>query len=194
MGLEKFDDAIAEYLETKRKHTRDALKLANLSDSDIEKYCADIEKEILGFVKCNEPYAQLLMDLEHIFSKTFNMYSLTEIAKKKNPDNPSYVIQSWLRDINTLQFLYLWEKDNNQYFIEEAAKELIEKTKQPSFTMTAKLWIKNTRATGIRSKQGHGGGTLARQEIAIDFITWTFPEKRYELSKLIVTKIMQLRE
>lgn len=36
MGLEKFDDAIAEYLETKRKHTRDALKLADLSDSDIE--------------------------------------------------------------------------------------------------------------------------------------------------------------
>ena len=113
------------------------------------------------------------MDLEHIFSKTFNMYSLTEIAKRKNLDNPSYVIQSWLRDINTLEFLYLWEKDNNQYFIEEAAKELMEKTKQPSFTMTAKLWIKNTRPTGIRSKQGHGegGGTLARQEIAIDFIT-----------------------
>ena len=64
MGLEKFDDAIAEYLETKCKHTREALKLANLSDSDIEKYCADIEKEILGFVKCNEPYAQLLMDLD----------------------------------------------------------------------------------------------------------------------------------
>ena len=142
MGLEKFDDAIAEYLETKRKYTKEALKLADLSDSDIEKYCANIEKEILGFVKCNEPYAQLLMDLEHIFSKTFNLYSLTEIAKKKNPDNPSYVIQSWLRDINTLQFLCLWEKDNNVYFIEEAAKELIEKTKQPSFTMTAKLWKK----------------------------------------------------
>ena len=134
------------------------------------------------------------MDLEHIFSKTFNLYSLTEIAKKKNPNNPSYVIQSWLRDINTLQFLCLWEKDNNVYFIDEAAKELIEKTKQPSFTMTAKLWIKNTRAIGIRSKQGHGGGTLAQQEIAIDFITWTFPEKRYELSKLIVNKIMHLKD
>ena len=60
--------------------------------------------------------------------------------------------------------------------------------------MTAKLWIKNTRATGIKSKQGHGGGTLARQEIAIDFITWAFPEKRYELSKLIVNKIMQIKE
>lgn len=194
MGLEKFDDAIAEYLETKRKRTIDALKLAQLSDNEIDQHCADIEKEILGFVKCNEAYAQLLMDLEHIHSKTYNLYSLTEIAKKKNHDNPSYVIQSWLRDINTLQFLYLWEKDNNSYFIEETAKELIEKTKQPSFTMTAKLWIKNTRATGIRSKQGHGGGTLARQEIAIDFITWAFPEKRYELSKLIVNKIMQLKE
>lgn len=194
MGLEKFDDAIAEYLETKCKHTREALKLANLSDSDIEKYCADIEKKILGFVKCNEPYAQLLMDLEHIFSKTFNMYSLAEIAKKKNHDNPNYVIQRCLRDINTLQFLYLWEKDNNSYFIEEAAKELIEKTKHPSFTLTAKLWIRNTLAIGLRSKQGHGGGTLASQEIAIDFITWVFPEKRYELSKLIVNKIMQLQD
>ena len=134
------------------------------------------------------------MDLEHIFSKTFNLYSLTEIATTKNNDNPSYVIQSWLRDINTLQFLCLWEKDNNSYFVEEVAKELIEKTKQPSFTMTAKLWIKNTRAIGIRSKQGHGGGTFAQQEIAIDFITWAFPEKRYELSKLIVNKIMQLQD
>lgn len=194
MGLEKFDDAIAEYIETKRKHTIKALKMAQLSNSEIDQYCAEIEKEILGFVKCNEPYAQLLMDLEHIHSKKYNLYSLTEIAKKKNHDNPSYVIQSWLRDINTLQFLYLWEKDNNQYFIEEAAKELIEKTKQPSFTMTAKLWIKNTRAIGIRSKQGHGGGTLVSQEIAIDFITWVFPEKRYELSKLIVNKIMQLKD
>ncbi len=194
MGLEKFDDAIAEYLETKCKHIRESLKLADISDSEIEQYCANIEKEILDFVKCNEAYAQLLMDLEHIFSKTFNLYSLTEIAKKKNNDNPSYVIQSWLRDINTLQFLCLWEKDNNSYFIEAAAKELIEKTKQPSFTMTAKLWIKNTRAIGIRSKQGHGGGTFAQQEIAIDFITWAFPEKRYELSKLIVNKIMQLQD
>ena len=193
MGLEKFDDAIAEYLETKCKHTREFLKLAGISDNEFEQYCANIEKEILDFVKRNEAYAQLLMDLEHIFSKTFNLYSLTEIAKKKNNDNPSYVIQSWLRDINTLQFLCLWEKDNNSYFIEEAAKELIEKTKQPSFTMTAKLWIKNTRAIGIRSKQGHGGGTLARQEIAIDFITWIFPEKRYELSKLIVNKIVRLQ-
>lgn len=57
MGLEKFDDEIAEYLETKRKHIREALKLADLSDNKIEQYCANIEKEILGFVKCNEAYA-----------------------------------------------------------------------------------------------------------------------------------------
>lgn len=75
------------------------------------------------------------------------------------------------------------EKNNNSYFIEEAAKELLEKTKQSSFTMTTKLWIKNARAIGIRSKQDHGRGTLARQEIAIDFITWVLPEKRCELSK-----------
>ena len=51
MGLEKFDDAIAEYIETKRKHTIKALKMAQLSNSEINQYCAEIEKEILGFVK-----------------------------------------------------------------------------------------------------------------------------------------------
>lgn len=160
MGLEKFDDVIAEYLEIKRKQTISALKLAQLSDGEINQYCADIEKEILGFVKCNEAYTQILMGLEYVHSKKYNLYSLTEIAKKKNHDNHSYVIQSWLRDINALQFLCLWEEDNNSYFIEEEAKELIEKTKQPSFTLTAILWIKNTQATGIRSKHGQGGGRL----------------------------------
>ena len=56
--------------------------------------------------------------------------------------------------------------------------------------MTAKLWIKNTRAIGIRSKQGHGIGTIVRQEITIDFITRVFPGKRYELSILLVNKII----
>lgn len=152
MGLEKFDDAIAEYLEIKCKHTRESLKLADISDSEIEQYCANIEKEILDFVKCNEAYAQLLMDLEHIFSKTFNLYSLTEIAKKKNNDNPSYVIQSWLRDINTLQFLCLWEKDNNSYFIEAAAKELIEKNKATVIHDDCKIMDKKYQGNRNRIK------------------------------------------
>ena len=58
----------------------------------------------------------------------------------------------------------------------------------PSFTLTAKIWKERTDATGIISKQGNGGGTFAHRDIAIDFYAWVFPEKRYELVKLIAGK------
>lgn len=47
-----------------------------------------------------------------------NYVSLNEIAKLKNFKNPGYVIQSWLRDRNTLEFLFQWEEDQidkNEY-------------------------------------------------------------------------------
>lgn len=121
-------------------------------------------------------------------------YSLTEIAKQKDNLNPSYVIQSWLRDKNTLELLCLWEKEHNPDFDLEKAKELIYKTKETSFTLTLKIWIANTNAKGLISKQGKGGGTYAHHEIAIDFITWAFPEKRYELMKMIINRILQIKE
>lgn len=115
-------------------------------------------------------------------------YSLTEIAKRKDATNPSYIIQSWLRNVNTLELLCLWEKEHNPNFNFEEAKRLINKTKEPAFTLTAKIWIASTNAKGLTSKQGKGGGTCAKHEIAIDFITWLFPEKRYELSKMIIAR------
>lgn len=60
--------------------------------------------------------------------------------------------------------------------------------------MTLKIWIATTNAKGIVSKQGKGGGTYAHHEIAIDFITWLFPEKRYELTKMITNRILQIIE
>ena len=109
----------------------------------------------------NEPYGQLLLDVNHIKIKDLELYSLTEIAKQKNLTNPSYEIQSWLRDRKTLEILMLWEKEHNQnYFNFEKAAILIEKTKEPSFTLTAKTWILETKAVGIISKQGKGGGNF----------------------------------
>ena len=112
-------------------------------------------------------------------------------GERKNETNPGYVIQSLLRDRNTLEFLRLWEMEHNlHYFNDEAAKNLIEKTHEPSFTLTAKVWITETNARGIESKQGSGGGTLAVEPIAVDFITWLFPERRYKLIKLISKRVV----
>lgn len=35
--------------------------------------------------------------------------SLTDIAKYKNEDDPRFVIQNWMRNRNTLEFIGLWE-------------------------------------------------------------------------------------
>ena len=132
----------------------------------------------------------LLMDLTHLRVREDTDYvSLTELAKRRNPSNPSYVIQSWLRDKNTIEFLGFWEKENNADSNNEEADTFVKRISESSFTLTTKVWIAQTKATGIISKQGNNGGTLAHRDIAIDFIVWLFPEKRYELVKMIGNRI-----
>ena len=192
MGLEIYDDAIAEYINNIEQTIKELQEQSCMSDELAEHTRQSTEKSIKKYLETNECYARLLMDLEHLKHKDKTTYSLTEIAKKKDEKNPSYVIQSWLRNNNTLEVLCLWEKEHNNDFNLEEAQKLINKAKEPSFTLTAKIWIANTNAKGLTSKQGKGGGTFAHHEIAIDFITWLFPEKRYELSKLISKKIFAL--
>lgn len=194
MDLEKYKLAIEEYVDSYEK-TWTRLQQQGVITKEVLNYkLENLKKEIDHFLEFNEPYGQLLLDVNHIKIKDLELYSLTEIAKQKNLTNPSYEIQSWLRDRKTLEVLILWEREHNQnYFNFEKAANLIEKTKEPSFTMTAKTWISETKAVGIISKQGKGGGTFAHHEIAIDFIIWLFPEKRYEVSKMIIDRSLQLK-
>ena len=62
--------------------------------------------------------------------------------------------------------------------------ELLEKKKTASFTLTPKLWIEKTKAIGIASKQGKGGGTFAHPMIGCEFASWISPEFKMLLLKL----------
>ena len=42
--------------------------------------------------------------------------SLTDIAKYKDSENPRYIIQNWLRNKSTIEFLGVWEQMNNSDF------------------------------------------------------------------------------
>lgn len=95
--------------------------------------------------------------------------SLTEIARRFDAENPSYLIQSWLRSRNTVEFLATWERNNNPDFNEAAFQKLVVDAKIPQFTLTPKKWIDLTNAVGITSKQGKGGGTKSHPFIACDF-------------------------
>ena len=162
-----------------------------IDQSDIESRQVEIRQSIEKDLLTDNAYATLLMELEakkrKIDDTTFYV-SLTDIAKAKDPKNPSYVIQGWLRDRNTLELLSLWEREHNPDFFEMGYQRVKRTLSNPSFTLTGKIWKEQTGATGIISKQGNGGGTFAHRDIAIDFYAWVFPEKRYELVKLIAGK------
>ena len=111
-----------------------------------------------------------------------NQYvSLADLAREENSEAPSYVIQSWMRSRNTLEFLEMWENKNNPEFDERECVVLLEAMKAPSVTVTPKQWISKTKATGLMSKQGKGGGTFAHPNIAMDFQMWLKPELRLNL-------------
>ena len=110
--------------------------------------------------------------------------SLTEVARAHSEDAPGYVIQSWLRSGNTLAFLNLWEQENNPNYSETGYAELLKRKKTASFTLTPKLWIDQTKAIGIVSKQGKNGGTFAHPMIACEFALWIAPEFKMQLLKL----------
>lgn len=107
-----------------------------------------------------------------------NMVSLTELAKQYSDESPGYVIQSWMRSRNTLEFLHQWERDMNAEFDDRACEELIHQGHTTSLTITPSLWIRKTHAVGMRVKQGKGGGVRAYPEIAADFHLWLDPKVR----------------
>lgn len=193
--MDEMMKAVDEYLENNEKIIERMHRKGIMKDIDAEEQLALLHEKIKKYLDTNRPYAMLLMDLTHLRARNDTDYvSLTELAKRKNPSNPSYVIQSWLRDKNTIEFLRLWEKDNNPEFNNDEAEALVKRVSESSFTLTTKVWIAQTKATGIVSKQGNNGGTLAHRDIAIDFIVWLFPEKRYELVKMIGNRIFDLQD
>ena len=106
------------------------------------------------------------------------MVSLTELSRQYSEESPGYVIQSWMRSRNTLEFLRQGEKEMNAEFDDQACEELIQQGHTTSLTVTPSLWIRRTHAVGMHVKQGKGGGVSAYPEIAADFHLWIDPKVR----------------
>ena len=109
--------------------------------------------------------------------------SLTDIAKLKDSDNPRYIIQNWLRNRNTIEFLGVWESLYNPKFNRVEFDAFRSQAGLNSFVMTPQKWIEATGATGIVSKAGRYGGTYAHKEIAFEFASWISVEFKLYLVK-----------
>lgn len=102
--------------------------------------------------------------------------SLTDIARYKNADDPRFVIQNWMRNRDTLEFIGLWELMNNPDFNRVQFDTFKQEAGLNRFTMTPQKWIDSTSAVGIVSKSGRYGGTFAHVDIAFEFASWVSSE------------------
>lgn len=102
--------------------------------------------------------------------------SLTDIAKYLNPENPRFIIQNWMRNRNTIEFLGAWEAINNPNFNRLEFDTVRNASGTNAFVLTPQRWISETNAIGITSKAGRYGGTYAHSDIAFEFASWISPE------------------
>ena len=104
-------------------------------------------------------------------------FSLTDIARYKNREEPRFVIQNRMRRIDTIQYLGLWEQLNNPSFNRVEFDTFRSEAGHNYFTMTPKKWIEGANAIGIVSKAGkYNSGTYAHKDIALQFASWISPE------------------
>jgi len=113
-----------------------------------------------------------------IYTKDYqNDYiSLTDIARYKNADDPRFVIQNWMRNKNTLEYIGMWEILNNPTFNRVQFDTFKSEAGLNRFSMTPNKWIDTTNAIGIISKSGRYGGTFAHSDIALEFASWVSSE------------------
>jgi len=103
--------------------------------------------------------------------------SLTDISKYKW-DKSDVLIQSWMRNRNTIEFLWLWETLNNPNFKPHEFEGFKKEAWLNSFLMSPKKWAENTNAIWIISKSWKYGWTFAHKDIAFEFANWISIEFR----------------
>jgi len=110
--------------------------------------------------------------------------SLTDIARYKDKERTNYIIQNWMRNRETIEFLGLWEKLNNPNFKGIEFDAFKNQAGLNSFSLTPQRWIEVTSAIGLISKAGrYGEGTYAHKDIAFEFASWISPEFKLYLIK-----------
>ena len=110
--------------------------------------------------------------------------SLTDIAKYRNEDDPRFVIQNWMRNRNTVEFLGVWESLHNPEFNRVQFEAVKSEAGLNRFVMTPSKWIEQMNAIGMTTKAGrYGGGTYAHSDIAMSFATWISPEFQLYIMK-----------
>ena len=107
--------------------------------------------------------------------------NITELAQSQGD---KALIEDWLKNKNTIEFLGTWEKLNNPNFFEQAYRVILSDAGTNRFRLSVRKWTTETGAVGIRAKYGkYGGGTFAHIDIALEFAGWLRPDFRLYVIK-----------
>ena len=102
--------------------------------------------------------------------------SITDIARHRDAERSDYILQNWMRNRSTIEFIGLWEQLRNPHFNSIEFDGIKNMAGSNSFSLTPKRWIETTNAIGIISKTGRYGGTFAHRDIAFEFASWISAE------------------
>ena len=114
-------------------------------------------------------------------SGTDDFISLTDIARFRDAERSDYILQNWMRNRSTIEFMGLWELFYNPDFNSIEFDGIKNMAGSNSFSLTPKRWIEATKAKGIIAKTGRYGGTFAHKDIAFEFASWLSAEFKFYL-------------
>ncbi len=100
--------------------------------------------------------------------------SLTDMVK--GIENGLALIEKWLRNKNTIEFLGIWEEMYNPNFNSPEFEGIKNAAGLNRFILSVKQWIERTNAIGIIAKAGRYGGTYAHKDLAFEFASWVSPQ------------------
>lgn len=107
--------------------------------------------------------------------------SLTDMVN--NVENGLSLIEKWLRNKNTIEFMGIWEEMYNPDFNSTEFEGIKNQAGLNRFVLSVKQWVEKTKSKGIIAKAGRYGGTYAHKDIAFEFASWISPQFKLYLIK-----------
>jgi hypothetical protein len=120
-------------------------------------------------------------EIAYYQEKEDDYISLTDMVK--NIENGLALIEKWLRNKNTIEFLGIWEKMYNPDFNSPEFEGIKNQAGLNRFVLSVKQWVGKTNSKGIIAKAGRYGGTYAHKDIAFEFASWISPQFKLYLIK-----------
>jgi hypothetical protein len=107
--------------------------------------------------------------------------SLTDMVR--NIENGLALIEKWLRNKNTIEFIGIWEQMYNPNFNSPEFEGIKNEAGLNRFVLSVKQWTEKTNSIGVIAKAGRYGGTYAHKDIAFEFASWISPQFKLYLIK-----------